>query len=1215
MAGPPKKLVTFLFTDIEGSTALWERDPDAMRGALLRHDGILHGLIALHRGEVFKMTGDGFDAAFGRAAAALDAAVAIRDVIERTPWRGLGELRVRVAVHTGEAEYRDGDYFGQTVNRAARLLATAEGGQVLVSEATVGQAQGRLPPGVSLRDLGDVRLRDVAEPIRVYTVEGRRDPDEVGVDRPDGHARDVTRSEMPGVRDDDPGGRGAAREILELPAAAPDADTLRIYTLGGFRIERGGRQIHPNGRKSLPGGQLFKCLLTRETRRLVRDEAFELFFEKSGEAAKDTIRSQLSRFRDVVEPGMSADESVIVYRNGIVAIRPRANVWVDADAFEQLVARARRADAPDDLLEEADRLYGGDYLPDDLYADWAGPRREALRRLWTGLQVDLARARERRGDVDGAATALQRLLGADPCDERAARALMLLLAQHGRRPEALRAFQRLAEALAKELMVEPSADTLEVRRRIVNGEVLAADTLNRTVSAPTSQADGRPPPPLAKPAVSAPDGGPSEFPPPVGATRHASTLPAPTTALIGREREVADVRALLLCDDVRLVTLTGPGGVGKTRLAVEVAHLVREEFRDGVWFVPLAPISDGSLVVPTVAQVLGVREAPDRPLLESLVDHLREREALLLADNFEQVVSAASKLSNLLAAAPRLKILVTSRFVLRLSGEHAVAVPPLALPDADGEPSAKPSEPSPSVRLFVERARAVRLDFALTRDNGVAVAEICRRVDGLPLALELAAARVRHLPPAALLGRLAQRLPLLTGGPRDLPGRQRTLRDAIAWSYDLLDPAERRLFRRLAMFAGGCTLEAAERVCDAEGDLGIDVLDGLASLVDKSLLQQVDGLDGEPRYVMLETIREYAREQLEASGELHAIRGPFVDFFLALAEEASQKLLGREQREWLRRLDADLDHLRAVLGWSRDGEIACEAGLRLAGALVMYWEFRGFAIEGHDWVMAILALPGASARTVARARALYSAAFLVAMRGDFATERSLAQESATIFREAEDLRAAGRSLAQQAVAEARLGNRDMARSLLEQSVAIAREYGDTWGLAFALGNLGDVAYQEADFAAARQYREAAASLAREISDCHTLGLALAGLALVARVQGNLDKSAKLFNETLRVGSELKDQWIIPRAIGGLAGAAVLAGNYVRAARLFGATAAMRGVSGIKEAARSFRVMYERDEAEARTALGDETFAAAWAEGRAMTVEQAVAYALDEQGTA
>jgi predicted ATPase/class 3 adenylate cyclase len=702
------------------------------------------------------------------------------------------------------------------------------------------------------------------------------------------------------------------------------------------------------------------------------------------------------------------------------------------------------------------------------------------------------------------------------------------------------------------------------------------------------------------------DGLPDQFPPLRTLDARAHALPVQTTTLIGREREVAEITRLLLRDDVRLVTLTGPGGIGKTRLAVEVARRLAEDGQMAVAFTELAPIADPTLVPHAIAGAVGVRERAGRPLLETLAEVLRPARLLLVVDNCEHVVAGCAAVAQALRrACPDLCILATSRAPLEVSGEVTWSVPLLAV-SADGAPGSAAPALAEAVQLFVDRARLTRPGFGLTDKNAEVVEEICRRLEGLPLAIELAAARIRLLPPDAMLARLDQRLRLLVGGPRDLPQRQQTLRDAIAWSYDLLNDAEQMAFRRLGIFAGGFSLDAAETVCTPAANL-LDLLD---SLLAKNLLRQ-ERTTGEPRFTMLETIREYAREQLEASGELAAVRDRCAVFFLSLAEETAQKLLGREQLAWLQRLDTELDHLRAVFGWSRTGEIDADIGLRLAGALVMYWVFRGFAIEGHDWVTAMLALPDAAARTVARARALYSAAFIVAMRGDFAAQRALTQESAAIFQEAGHLQEAGRALAEQAVGEIRLGAMVVARALLEKSVEIAREHGDQWGLTFALGQLGAIAYHDADLTAARRFREEAAAVARAIGDRHTLGMALAGLALVARLQEHYDESEQLFHETLLLSGELKDQWVMPRALGGLAGAAVLAANYERAARLFGATAAMREVSGTGEAARSFRGAYERDEAEARATLGEEAFAVAWADGRAMSLEQAVAFALGE----
>jgi predicted ATPase/class 3 adenylate cyclase len=888
-------------TDIEGSTALWERLPEAMRLTVARHDALLAEQIKRHGGVVVRSRGEGdsFFAVFPRARDAVAAARDIQQALRVEAWPTRTPLRVRIAVHTGEAELRDGDYYGTAPNRCARLRAVAHGGQVLLSLPTCDLIRDAPPERVNLLDLGEYQLKDLLRPERVFQI---ADPD--------------------------------------LPSAFPPLRTL---------------EAQPNN------------------------------------------------------------------------------------------------------------------------------------------------------------------------------------------------------------------------------------------------------------------------------------LPVQTTTLIGREREVAEITHQLL-DDVRLLTLTGPGGIGKTRLAVEVARRLTERGLLSVAFAELAPIADPTLIPHAIAGAVGVRERVDRPLLETVADLLRSARLLLLLDNCEHLVAGCGAAAQALRrACPELRILATSRAPLGVSGEVTWSVRLLTVGAGEAlEPEAH--EHGEAVQLFVERARLKLPGFSLNAENAEAVVEICRHLDGLPLAIELAAARIQLLPPAAMLSRLSRRLALLVGGPQDLPTRQQTMRAAISWSHDLLNDTERAVFRQLGIFAGGFSLEAAEAVCTSGNNDGCsrsdgrdtamslasavsipasDLLDVLDSLLAKNLLRQERTVD-EPRFTILETIREYAREQLQASGELDAIRDRCAAFFLALAEEAAHKLLGRGQLEWLGRLDVELDQLRAVFGWSRNGEISGEVGLRLAGALVMYWEFRGLTIEGHDWVTAMLATPEASARTVAKARALYSAAFLAAMRGDFAAQRSLAQESATIFEQAGKLQEAGRSLTEQAVAESRLGDSVVARALLEHSVAIAREHGDQWGLAFALTQLGAVTFQESDFAAARNFRASAASVARAIRDRHTLGLALAGLGQVARVQGNHDESAKLFKETLLVSSEIGDQWIMPRALGGLAGAAVLAADYDRAARLFGITAAMRAVSGIGEAAGSFRIVYERDEGEARTALGDEVFVAAWVEGREMTLEQAVAYALEKR---
>jgi len=425
---------------------------------------------------------------------------------------------------------------------------------------------------------------------------------------------------------------------------------------------------------------------------------------------------------------------------------------------------------------------------------------------------------------------------------------------------------------------------------------------------------------------------PADFPSLRTLESRPNNLPMQPTLLVGREREVEDVRGRLLAPEVRLLTLTGPGGTGKSRLALQSAADLIEEFEDGVFFVALATLTDHTLVTSSVAQVLGVRESGDQPLLEGIKDYLQDKRLLLVLDNFEQVLEAAPQAGEILSAAPRLKVLATSRIPLGIYGEREYAVPPLAIPDPKRLPTLEVLSQYEAVRLFIERAEATKAGFEITSENAPAVAEICARLDGLPLAIELAAARIKLLPPSSILARLTNRLKLLTGGARDLPERQRTLRCAIEWSHTLLDEGEKTLFARMAIFSGGRTLEAIEAVCDAQGDLPMDAFDSVSSLVDKSLLRQEEGPEGEPRFMMLETIQEYAREKLRESGEAEEIGHAHARHFLGLAEEA--ELTGPEQAWWLERLEAEHDNLRTTLARTRRPGVGTQVGRRAPVLLV-----------------------------------------------------------------------------------------------------------------------------------------------------------------------------------------------------------------------------------------------------------------------------------------
>lgn len=640
----------------------------------------------------------------------------------------------------------------------------------------------------------------------------------------------------------------------------------------------------------------------------------------------------------------------------------------------------------------------------------------------------------------------------------------------------------------------------------------------------------------------------SDFPPLRTVPSRSSTLPAPPNELIGREEEVEAVRRLLLRQAVRVITLTGPGGTGKSRLALELAAGLAADFADGVYFVGLGALSDPALLSSSIAMTLGLRENPARPVVESLKDSLQGKHVLLVLDNFEQIVAAAPELVALLAACARLRVLVTSRVVLHLSGEQEYPVPPLRLPGPGPLPGPGALEGYPAIALFVQRARAVKPDFQLTGDNAAAVARICAQLDGLPLAIELAAARVKLLSPQAMLERLSSRLDFLKGGARDVPARHQTLRQAIAWSYDLLTEEEKAFFRRLSVFTGGCSLEAAERVCGAAGGLDADALDAVAALVDKSLLRQDAGAGEEPRFVMLETIREFGLERLRASGDWDVTRRAHATFFLELAEQAETELTGPRQPLWLDRLEADHNNLRAALSWAEEqGEI--EFGLRLGAALWRFWVTRGHMLEGRQRLQRLLALPGGEARTSARARVLHGLGTVIYEISDYAQARPILEEGLSIWREVGNQRGMAAALSSLGWLAIEIGDIGVARSLSEEALLLNRELGEKRGVAVALFNLGSVALQQSDYPAALSLFQESLALRREIGDRRGCAYVQVSMGWVERQRGNHDQADAILGEALAVFRELNDKQLISWALAHRGVVAFDVGEYDRAQAL------------------------------------------------------------------
>lgn len=644
---------------------------------------------------------------------------------------------------------------------------------------------------------------------------------------------------------------------------------------------------------------------------------------------------------------------------------------------------------------------------------------------------------------------------------------------------------------------------------------------------------------------------------PLGEALHsAGNLPAERSSFIGRERPLAAAAALISRPEVRLLTLSGAPGIGKTRLSLRLAAELLPIFSDGVFFVSLSTIRDPDLVAPAIMQALGIKETPTQEQLAYLKSYLRRRNVLLVLDNFEQVLSASAVVAELITACPQLKVVVTSRAVLRLYGEHEFSIPPMELPNRSRGLRSEALEHCESVDLFIQRARAVQPDFTLTPENAPVVVEICHQLDGLPLAIELAAARLNILSPQAILANLSSRLAFLTSGAQDLPDRQRTLRDAIAWSYDLLDDADKLFFRRLSVFVGGCALEAVTAMLAVNMDTELpaaqpgSVFESLSSLVDKSLLIQERTSGAEPRYTMLETISEYALVKLNEAGEYDVARHLHARHYLHRVEQAEPGITSPERGIWLARLDTDINNLRAALEWYSQEESRSDLFMSLAAALGWYWLFRGLLSDGRVWLEKSLQHSASALPSSGRARALSALGRLAFYQGDFTYASTVLNESVSIFRELEDWRGLAFALAFQGVILAQQGD-PRGYDLAEESTTLFRRLGDTWGLAYSLDHLAAVAIWLGNLDEAVAHYSESLDLHRQLGGEWDIAHELGALGRAALLQADYPAARVWLEEALTIQQQVGDRWDIAQSIRNLGDVALCQADYGGAASYYG----------------------------------------------------------------
>lgn len=986
------------------------------------------------------------------------------------------------------------------------------------------------------------------------------------------------------------------------------APSVRIQVLGGFGVWVAGKPVPHAVWRQRRAAAVVKILALERGHRLHRDQVMEtLWPDLDADAAANNLRGALLIARRALEAA-GAPPGLFLVRDGeMLSLGPTDRLDIDVDRFQAAASRAWHGHTIPPV-QQAVEAWGGDLLPDDPYEDWAVARREGLRASFLTLLERLARLHEAAGDGYAALAARDQALRIDPLDEAQHVGVLRLLGATGQRQRALAHYADLERLLATELGAEPEP---------------ATQALIAAIRAGTA-----PPALVSPPAISHAGTTPSSTLRPLSISASAR-LPAAVDGLVGRKRELADLAHLL--SRARLVSLTGPGGTGKTRLAQELGRQWVTREGTECAFVDLAPLQEATLVVPAVARALGLEESPSRLVTEVVAEAIAERHLLLILDNMEQVSAAAPEVGALLRACPHLTILSTSRVRLRLRGEQEYPVAPLAVPElpSPGDAENLAAIPlAPSVELFRQRAEAARPDFALTPGVLPAVAAICRRLDGLPLAIELAAARIRMLPPAQLQQRLERPLDDLSTTDWDVPDRHRTLRATMAWSYDLLNPQEQDMFRQMSAFRGSWSLAAFATVANTQPE-------HLASLIDHSLVfAQRSPDDEESRFAMLQTIRDFAEERLIAAGEQEVTLRRHAEVFLALAEEAAPHLEGSAQAEWLQRLERDHPNLTAALHWLRLHDPAL--ALRLGGALWRFWWLLGLLTEGAQELdqLQTLSVPD---DPVSMARVHDGAGVLAESRSDYQRAAQCYEAAAASWREAGDERGLARALLHLGTVTAFQGERDLAATYHREGlqrlralgdkrgVAVAltslglghflageceaavqydqeglliwRELGDPQGLALALDNLGEAELCNGNPEAAHDCHEEALRIQRDIGAKRGVASALINLGITARVQNTLALAEVQLAEGLHLAQTVGDLDAVSRALDALAGLASDQGRFHDAAQLHGAAASLRKTHGI-DMPPVYRPGYESDLASARNHLG-EAFAPAWEAGAAL----------------